>query len=256
LTFHTPHLLRLSRPPSLLPSYISRRNTKPATKLLLEEFCCDMMRRSTRKASSVETLTEVYLSKEVVQEKGASEAQEEDGMDLGQRKICSWGMGERSCVCVCVCHTHCESLSLSLSLSPLSVSRCFSLSLSLSLCLFLLQMLLTLSQCTDSHTHVHTHTHHHSNTRATCIPPPPPHTQHHHTHTHTHTQTQKHTHTHTHTHTATPSTGPLIEDRKKEKNRIEDRKKEKSKSAGILNIFVTNGDAIRDREVILVCGQR
>jgi hypothetical protein len=39
---------------------------------------------------------EVYLSKEVVvQEKGASEAQEEDGMDLGQRKVCPWGMGER-----------------------------------------------------------------------------------------------------------------------------------------------------------------
>ena len=31
------------------------------------------------------------LSKEVVvQEKGASEAQEEDGMDLGQRKVCAY----------------------------------------------------------------------------------------------------------------------------------------------------------------------
>ena len=50
-----------------------------------------------------------------MQEKDAIEAQEEDGMDLGQRKVCpwgmlirrSWGMGERSfwCVCVCVCHT-------------------------------------------------------------------------------------------------------------------------------------------------------
>ena len=36
----------------------------------------------------------MYLSKEVVvQEKDASEAQEEDGMDLGQRKVCPWGMG-------------------------------------------------------------------------------------------------------------------------------------------------------------------
>jgi hypothetical protein len=44
---------------------------------------------------------EVHLSREVVmQEKGASEAQEEDGMDLGQRKVCPWGMGERSCLCV------------------------------------------------------------------------------------------------------------------------------------------------------------
>ena len=47
---------------------------------------------------------EVYLSREVVvQEKGARATQEEDGMDLGQRKVCpwgmlirrSWGMGER-----------------------------------------------------------------------------------------------------------------------------------------------------------------
>ena len=46
---------------------------------------------------------EVYLSMEVVEEqKDASEAQEEDRMDLGQRKVCPWGM-ERSCVCVCVC---------------------------------------------------------------------------------------------------------------------------------------------------------
>ncbi len=44
---------------------------------------------------------EVHLSKEVVvQEKGASEAQEEDGMDLGQRKVCPCGMGERSFWCV------------------------------------------------------------------------------------------------------------------------------------------------------------
>ena len=49
---------------------------------------------------------EVYLSKEVVvQEKDAIEAQEEDGMDLGQRKVCPWGTG-RSCVCVCLCVTH------------------------------------------------------------------------------------------------------------------------------------------------------
>jgi hypothetical protein len=58
---------------------------------------------------------EVYLSRScckevVVQEKGAIEAQEEDGMDVGQRKVCpwgmlirrSWGMGERSFWCVCV----------------------------------------------------------------------------------------------------------------------------------------------------------
>ncbi len=46
---------------------------------------------------------EVYLSMEVVvEQKDASEAQEEDRMDLGQRKVCPWGM-ERSCVCVCVC---------------------------------------------------------------------------------------------------------------------------------------------------------
>ena len=46
---------------------------------------------------------EVHLSKEVVvQEKGASEAQEEDGMDLGQRKVCPWGMG-RLCVCARAC---------------------------------------------------------------------------------------------------------------------------------------------------------
>ena len=46
---------------------------------------------------------EVYLSKEVVvQEKDASEAQEEDGMDLGQRKVCPWGMG-RLCVCARAC---------------------------------------------------------------------------------------------------------------------------------------------------------
>jgi len=45
----------------------------------------------------------VYLSMEVVvEQKDASEAQEEDRMDLGQRKVCPWGM-ERSCVCVCVC---------------------------------------------------------------------------------------------------------------------------------------------------------
>ena len=50
---------------------------------------------------------EVYQSKEVVvQEKDASEAQEEDGMDLGRRKVCPCGMGESSfwCVCVSVCH--------------------------------------------------------------------------------------------------------------------------------------------------------
>ncbi len=57
---------------------------------------------------------EVYLSRSrevVVQERArSSETQEEDGMDLGQRKVCplgmlirrSWGMGERSFWCVCV----------------------------------------------------------------------------------------------------------------------------------------------------------
>ena len=40
-----------------------------------------------------------------MQEKDAIEAQEEDGMDLGQRKVCPCGTG-RSCVCVCVCVTH------------------------------------------------------------------------------------------------------------------------------------------------------
>ena len=93
-----------------------------------------------------------------MQEKDAIEAQEEDGMDLGQRKVCPCGTG-RSRVCVCVCHTHTLSLSPSLSLP---------LSLSLSLSRFLLQLLRTLSQCTDSHTLAHTHTQHPSNTRATC----------------------------------------------------------------------------------------
>ena len=52
---------------------------------------------------------EVYLSKEVVvQEKGASATQEEDGMDLGQRKVCPWGMGESSFWCVCECVCVCE----------------------------------------------------------------------------------------------------------------------------------------------------
>jgi len=69
-----------------------------------------------------------------VQEKDASEAQEEDGMDLGQRKVCPWGTGrsyvcvfEYVCVCVCVSHTHTLSLSLSL-FHSLSVSLFLSLS--------------------------------------------------------------------------------------------------------------------------------
>ena len=50
-------------------------------------------------------------------------------------------------------------------------------------------------------------------------------------------------HTHTHTHTAAPSTGSLIEPLLKTENE----KKNIGGSAGILNMFVTNGDAIRDR---------
>ena len=82
-----------------------------------------------------------------MQEKDASEAQEEDGMDLGQRKVCpwgmlirrSWGMG-RLCVRALACVK--QSLSLSLSLSP-----------SLSLSRVLVQLLRTLSQCTHTLTH-------------------------------------------------------------------------------------------------------
>jgi hypothetical protein len=78
-----------------------------------------------------------YLPYPLARPVSASEAQEEDGMDLGQRKVCPWGMGERSfwCVCECVCERErgrecvCVRVSLSLSLS-LSVS--FSLSLSRS----------------------------------------------------------------------------------------------------------------------------
>ncbi len=59
-----------------------------------------------------------YLSKEVVvQEKDASEAQEEDGMDLGQRKVCPWGMLAR------VSNNLSLSLFLSLSLSRAAVAH-------------------------------------------------------------------------------------------------------------------------------------
>ncbi len=61
-----------------------------------------------------------------MKEKDAIEAQEEDGMDLGNAKYVHGVRGDRVCVCVCVCVTHTLSLSLSLSL-------CLSLSLSLSL---------------------------------------------------------------------------------------------------------------------------
>ena len=70
-----------------------------------------MTRWAERERREGQVCREVYLSKEVVvQEKDAIEAQEEGGMDLGQRKVCpwgmlirrSWGMGERSFWCVCV----------------------------------------------------------------------------------------------------------------------------------------------------------
>ena len=47
-----------------------------------------------------------------MQEKDASVTQEEDGMDLGQRKVCPWGMGERSFWCVCECFGVCASVSV------------------------------------------------------------------------------------------------------------------------------------------------
>jgi len=62
-----------------------------------------------------------------VQEKDAIEAQEDDGMDLGNARYVHGVRGDRVCVCVCVSHTHSESFSLSLSLS-----LCLSLSLAFS----------------------------------------------------------------------------------------------------------------------------
>ena len=141
---------------------------------------------------------EVYLSKPVVvQEKDAIEAQEEDGMDLEQRKVCPWGMG-RLCVCARVCVK--QSLSLSLSLSP-----------SLSLSRVLVQLLRTLSQCTDSHTHTPNITptlvqragmprflrkpsSGEQGGSITSLPPPPPHTKAHASRAHMHTHKRTHTH--------------------------------------------------------------
>ncbi len=72
-----------------------------------------------------------------MQEKDASEAQEEDGRDLGQRKVCpwgmlirrSWGMG-RLCVRALACVKQSLSLSLSLSLSRSLAFSCSCCALS------------------------------------------------------------------------------------------------------------------------------
>jgi len=152
----------------------------------------------------------------------ASEAQEEDGMDLGQRKVCPWGMGERSfwCVCECVCVRERGR-------ECVCVRESLSLSLSLSLCLFLsLSVAFSCSYCALSHnaqtrTHTPTPTPNitptlvqragmprflrkpfsgEQGTRQGSITTHPP----------THIQTQKHTKTHTHTNTHTRQRSPRV----------------------------------------------